>query len=195
MEISFPIKLGLTCNYQAISNMMEYYGTKIPEEFVFLVMKCNFEDDISIHIPYFSNNAISKLGFRMKVITFNGLSDFEKKAMELLNKQYPIILNVKSDILPFYPKGNESNQNGAHALILHGVKEGMALVSDSYVPYYPPECISEWIDIDMIFQAVLASKDKDKMVVFEKEQDIAINLNQIAKDNLKTLLLELIENN
>ena len=195
MEISFPIKIGLTCNYQTVSNIMKYYGTEIPEEFVYLVMKCNFENDITIHIPYFSNNAVSKLGYRINVIPFYGQKDFEKKVMELLKKKHPIILNVKSDLLPYYPKGNENFQNEAHALILHGINERMALVSDSYVPYYPPDCIREWIDMDVLFQAILASKDKDKMMIFEKEEDIAIDLHQIAKDNLKTLLFESIENN
>lgn len=187
--------LGQTCNYMTISNILSYYGLNVPEEFVFLLLKGHYRQDMDINIPFFSKNAFNKIGFDLDYYQFNNKDEFKYMVEKIILERMPIIANVNSRELPYFPVNMNTVINHPHIIIIRGYKEGQVLVSDVYVPFYPPEGFTGWLDVEIIFKAISKSKDIDKLFFIRKSDSVNISIPEIfGSSNLRVIDMMLEEN-
>lgn len=180
MEVlEFKNTLGKTCNYMTVSNILKYYGFDMPEEYVFLLLKAQYKKEADINIPFFSKNAFEKIGFNFSDYKFKEQNEFRYLIQKIILNKTLIIANVDSKVLPYFPNNLNTLEEHPHTVIIHGYKENQLLVSDVYVPFYPPECYTGWIEEDTVYRAVAGSKDPRKLFTITKGNCTNISLYDI----------------
>ncbi len=193
--IEFKNVLGQTCNYMTISNILKHYGFDVPEEYVFLLLKSQYKKDMDINIPFFSRNTFRKIGFELRDYQFKDLNEFNTLVHKLTLSNVPIIANVNTKGLSYFPQNINGIEEHPHIVIIHGYKDQHVLLSDVYVPFYPPECFTGWIEEVSIYNAISNSNDPGKLFTLNMGDNVIINQYEIFESCFVEIINTLIKEN
>lgn len=185
--LDFESIQGQTCHYQAVSNILRYFGYQIPEEFVFLLLRAYYVEDPDINIPFFCNDSFDEIGFSLLIRHFNTKKSLFSTIKGLIISEKPAIINIKGNKLPYFPKNTEINLE-EHLIVIYGYNQQEFLVSDVYVPFFPPEAITCWVDQEEIYQMIQEGNDPGRIFAIEPVEPKRITLDEIFQIGVKKII-------
>lgn len=194
-KINFITELGFTCHYKTIENLLKFYAYDMKEEFCYLFLRSYYEKDIDVNIPVFCRKAFNKIGFDLRVHRISNIDNSIKKIQNLIEKQIPVLANVDGSYLRYFPK-RMAFEFKQHLIVIKGFNDNEFLVSDSYVPTYPPESYEGWINKDEIINVINHSYDQGKVFsLIPQKEGLKISEMKIYTDCIKKMLDILITEN